>query len=44
MSDILVSGLINIETMVFASFKIGEAGAADGFLDEAGLEEWYCKV
>jgi hypothetical protein len=24
--------------MLFASYKIGEHGAADGFLDEAGLE------
>jgi ribokinase len=27
------------KALVFASFKIGEAGAADGFLDEAGLED-----
>jgi ribokinase len=26
--------------LVFASYKIGVAGAADGFLDEAGLEAW----
>ncbi|MCU0511937.1 MAG: carbohydrate kinase family protein [Anaerolineae bacterium] len=26
---------------VFASYKIGVAGAADGFLDAAGLEAWY---
>ncbi len=27
--------------VVFASYKIGEAGAAQGFLDEAGLEALY---
>lgn len=27
--------------MVFASYKIGATGAADGFLDESGLEELY---
>jgi ribokinase len=30
--------------MVFASYKTGEAGAADGFLDEAGLEAWIKRV
>jgi ribokinase len=30
--------------MVFASYKIGVASAAGGFLDEAGLEEWVAKV
>jgi ribokinase len=30
--------------MVFASYKIGAAGAADGFLDEAGLEAWLKSV
>ena len=32
------------KAMVFASYKIGVASAADGFLDEAGLEEWVNKV
>jgi acarbose 7IV-phosphotransferase len=27
------------KAVVFAGYKIGEAGAADGFLDEAGLDE-----
>ncbi|GAB4472368.1 MAG: sugar kinase [Anaerolineae bacterium] len=30
--------------VVFASYKIGEAGAAQGFLDEAGLEALYRQV
>jgi acarbose 7IV-phosphotransferase len=30
--------------MVFASYKIGVASAAGGFLDEAGLDEWVEKV
>jgi ribokinase len=29
------------KAMVFASYKIGATSAADGFLDEAGLEDWY---
>jgi acarbose 7IV-phosphotransferase len=29
---------------VFASYKIGEATAAEGFLDDAGLEEWCKKI
>ncbi|MEZ4767856.1 MAG: carbohydrate kinase family protein [Caldilineales bacterium] len=28
------------KSVVFASFKIGESGAASGFLDEAGLQTW----
>jgi ribokinase len=32
------------KAMVFASYKIGVASAAGGFLDEAGLEEWVEKV
>jgi ribokinase len=32
------------KAMVFASYKIGEAGAADGFLDETGLDEWSRRV
>lgn len=28
------------KAVVFASYKIGAAGAAEGFLDAAGLEEW----
>jgi acarbose 7IV-phosphotransferase len=31
------------KAMVFASYKIGVASAADGFLDAAGLEEWVKK-
>lgn len=31
------------EAMVFASYKIGEAGAARGFLDAAGLHTWKHK-
>ena len=30
--------------MVFASFKIGARGAADGFLSEAGVETWFQRV
>jgi ribokinase len=30
--------------MVFASYKIGERGAADGFLDKAGLDAWLKRV
>ncbi len=29
------------KAMVFASYKIGAASAADGFLDEAGLNHWF---
>jgi ribokinase len=32
------------KAVVFASYKIGEAGAADGFLDEAGLNALYTGV
>jgi ribokinase len=32
------------KAVVFASYKIGEAGAADGFLDEAGLDTLYAEV
>lgn len=31
------------KAIVFASYKIGAAGGADGFLDAAGLEVWYQK-
>ena len=30
--------------MVFASYKIGETGAAAGFLDPLDLDEWYKRV
>ncbi len=30
--------------VVFASYKIGETGASEGFLDAAGLEEWVKKT
>jgi len=30
--------------MVFASYKIGEKGAAEGFLTEEELENWYTKL
>jgi len=30
--------------MIFASYKIGVASAAEGFLDERGLEEWASKL
>ena len=32
------------KAVVFASYKIGETGAAAGFLDEVGLEELYGKL
>jgi acarbose 7IV-phosphotransferase len=32
------------KAQVFASYKIGAASASDGFLDEAGLEEWFSKI
>ncbi len=32
------------KAMVFASYKIGVASAAEGFLDERGLEEWSEKL
>ncbi len=32
------------KAMVFASYKIGVASAAEGFLDERGLEEWTKKL
>ena len=32
------------KAVVFASYKIGVAGAADGFLDAAGLDEWVARV
>jgi ribokinase len=32
------------KAMVFASYKIGETSASQGFLDEAGLEELFNKV
>jgi len=32
------------KAMVFASYKIGETSASNGFLDEAGLEEWFNRV
>lgn len=31
------------KAQVFASYKISVTSAADGFLDEAGLEEWFQK-
>ncbi len=30
--------------VIFASFKIGEAGAAAGFLDEAGVDGWLSRL
>jgi sugar/nucleoside kinase (ribokinase family) len=30
--------------VVFASYKIGEAGAADGFLDEVSLDWWMSRI
>jgi len=30
--------------MIFASFKIGETGAAAGFLDEAGVDRWRARL
>jgi ribokinase len=32
------------QAVVFASYKIGEAGAAQGFLDAAGLAAWVGRV
>lgn len=32
------------KAVVFASYKIGVAGAADGFLDAEGLETWFSQV
>jgi sugar/nucleoside kinase (ribokinase family) len=32
------------QAVVFASYKIGEAGAAQGFLDAARLAEWVARV
>jgi acarbose 7IV-phosphotransferase len=32
------------KAMVFASYKIGVAGAAEGFLDAEGLEGWVDRV
>ncbi len=32
------------KAMIFASYKIGVASAAEGFLDERGLEEWTVKL
>ncbi|MBN1564257.1 MAG: carbohydrate kinase family protein [Anaerolineae bacterium] len=32
------------QAVVFASYKIGETGAAQGFLDAAGLAEWMARV
>jgi ribokinase len=32
------------KAIVFASYKIGVAGAADGFLNEDGVEEWLVQV
>lgn len=32
------------KAVVFASYKIGVAGAADGFLDSAELENWVARV
>lgn len=32
------------KAVVFASYKIGVAGAAAGFLDAAGLDEWFNRV
>lgn len=31
------------KAMVFASYKIGAASASDGFLDEAGVEEYFAQ-
>lgn len=30
--------------MVFASYKIGASGAAEGFLDQAGLNDWIRRI
>jgi ribokinase len=32
------------KAQVFASYKISATSAADGFLDEVGLEEWFAKT
>ena len=32
------------KAIIFASYKIGETGAAAGFLDEAGLEHWHAEL
>jgi sugar/nucleoside kinase (ribokinase family) len=32
------------KAMVFASYKVGVASAAEGFLDERGLEQWVSKL
>lgn len=32
------------KAMVFASYKIGVSGAADGFLDAASLNQWHKKI
>jgi ribokinase len=32
------------QAVVFASYKIGETGAAEGFLDSEGLEAEYARV
>ncbi len=47
MAAIVVAGACNIETTLrvddfpFASYKIGEAGAAQGFLDARRLDALY---
>ena len=37
-------GIALARAMVFASYKIGSVGAADGFLTDNELDEWVCKV
>ncbi len=32
------------KAILFASYKIGEKGAAHGFLNEQGVEGWYAKI
>lgn len=32
------------KAVVFASYKIGSAGGAEGFLDSVGLETWFAQV
>jgi sugar/nucleoside kinase (ribokinase family) len=32
------------KAMIFASYKVGVASAAEGFLDERGLEQWVSKL
>ena len=32
------------KAMVFAGYKIGVSGAADGFLDDASLAAWFSRV